>query len=104
MDRFKDRLATGFAGRVKKKYADADVWLFGSRARNDQLNDSDYDFIVISDGFKGTPFVERTGLLQSLWKAKPMLETLCYTPQEFKIKKKQIGIVSTALSEGIQLA
>ncbi len=104
MGRLNDRLAEEFAGRVKKKYADARVLLFGSRARQDQLNDSDYDFIIVSDQFQGIPFVERMAQFQSLWKAKPLLETLCYTPKEFEKKRKQIGIVSTALNDAIQLA
>jgi hypothetical protein len=31
------------------------------------------------------------------------MDILCYTPEEFEKKKKQIGIVRTAVEEGIEI-
>ncbi|MBI5036088.1 nucleotidyltransferase domain-containing protein [Candidatus Micrarchaeota archaeon] len=104
MGRIKDKVAVSFAKRVKKTYVDARIFLFGSRARKDELKDSDYDFIVISQAFEKIPFVERMVRMQQLWENRQLLETVCYTPGEFKRKSKEIGIVSTAIAEGVRLA
>lgn len=37
------------------------------------------------------------------WDGPVDLEPLCYTPEEFEKKKKQIGIVSEAVKEGIEI-
>ena len=36
----------GFIKNLKQDYSDAIVYLFGSRARGDELKDSDYDVIL----------------------------------------------------------
>ena len=37
------------------------------------------------------------------WNEDLDLEVICYTPKEFEIKKNQIGIIRTAVKEGIEL-
>lgn len=43
------------------------VILFGSRARGDALDESDYDLIVVSDGFVGVAPVDRGRTLSEIW-------------------------------------
>ena len=43
------------------------------------------------------------GILLEWWEGPVDLEVLCYTPQEFERKKKQIGIVKQAVKDGIDL-
>ena len=94
----------GFIKRVKAKYRDSKIILFGSRARNEHLEDSDYDFIIISERFSGMHFADRIEQIQSLWTSHADVEPLCYTPKEFDEKKSEIGIVNEAAREGIVLA
>jgi predicted nucleotidyltransferase len=91
---------------IKRRYPDAKIILFGSRVRGDYLRDSDYDIIVVSSSFKGKHFTERSsGVLRLLWEEglRKDFEVLCYTPEEFERKRKNLGIVREALKEGIVL-
>jgi len=91
---------------IKEYFPDAIVILFGSRARGDYLEDSDYDIIVVSSKFKGIHFTKRSEIiLRILWNAgiRDDIEVLCYTPEEFKKKKSMLGIVQNAVEEGIIL-
>ena len=77
--------------------------LFGSRARGDWLKESDWDLLLVSPDFEGMPFLERIRSVLDDWSSPVDLEVLCYTPDEFARKRKQIGIVRTAVREGIDL-
>jgi len=71
------------------------AFLFGSRARGDFLEESDWDILIVSPEFAGLPFPERASFV--LRKA-PLrrVELLCYTPEEFHERLGEIGIVSEA--------
>ncbi len=86
-----------FIRKLKEKYKDVKVYLFGSRARGDELKGSDYDLIIISEKFKEKRFVERLIEMQFLWEGNELLESLYYTPEEFENMKKKINIVSHAM-------
>ena len=75
--------------------------LFGSRARNDELFSSDVDVIVVSNDFKSIPFKQRPDKFLDNWKLPIDLEIICYSPQEFKRKLKEYGIVRQANKDGI---
>ena len=88
---------------IKKKYAPEKILLFGRRARGDHLEESDIDLIVVSKKFEGVPFRDRMIEAYGFWNKKNDLEQICYTPKEFEIKRKQIGIVQQAVKEGVEL-
>lgn len=93
-----------FLNRVRKKYKIEKAIFFGSRARNDYLKDSDYDIILVSSDFRGIFFTKRIAMMYDFWKHYPLeIEVLCYTPEEFEKKGKQIGIVQQAIKEGIKI-
>ncbi|MEO2116781.1 MAG: nucleotidyltransferase domain-containing protein, partial [Methanocaldococcus sp.] len=48
-----------FINKLKEKFKPYKIILFGSRARGDYLEESDYDLIIVSDYFKGMPFLKR---------------------------------------------
>jgi predicted nucleotidyltransferase len=90
--------------RVRERYRITQAILFGSRARGDHLIDSDYDVLLVSPDFRGIFFSQRSALMYDFWTDWPLeIEPLCYTPEEFEVKKQQIGIVSEAVKEGIGL-
>ena len=92
-----------FLNKVKKHYNIKNVIIFGSRARGDYFLDSDVDIILISNDFKDIRFTDRIGNIIEFWNPPIDLEVICYTPEEFEKKKKQIGIVKTAVEEGIEV-
>jgi len=93
-----------FVRRITKKYKITKLILFGSRARGDYLKNSDYDFIIVSPDFKGKFFTKRIAEMYDYWRFFPInIEPICYTPEEFEEKKKQIGTVRKALKEGIEI-
>lgn len=92
-----------FARRLHDEAGAQKVILFGSRARGDWLEESDYDFVVVSERFQGVHFVSRPVELYKYWHGHPGVELLCYTPEEFDRKRRQITIVREAVREGIEL-
>jgi len=92
-----------FANRLKKNFDVERLILFGSRARDDWLHSSDYDFIIVSKDFEGMHFLDRPVQVVLKTKAYFAADLLCYTPTEFEKKRRQIGIVSEALKEGIEI-
>lgn len=92
-----------FLARVEQKFSPESVILFGSRARGEQLKDSDYDIIVVSSHFEGCHFLDRLTMLFELWNCEFGLDILAYTPEEFEAKKAELGVVGEAVKEGIEV-
>jgi predicted nucleotidyltransferase len=89
--------------KVGRKYNPDLLLLFGSRARKDHLLESDVDVIIVSKRFENVKWPDRLGDVSELWDGYVVLEPLCYTPEEFRKKKSQFGIVQQALKEGVEL-
>jgi predicted nucleotidyltransferase len=98
-----DPFVYDFAHRLREELGAERVILFGSRARDDWLKESDYDFIVVSQRFRGVPWPRRPAEVYRLWQGSPGVELLCYTPEEFQRKSREISVVAEALREGVQL-
>jgi hypothetical protein len=84
-------------------YRPTRVLVFGSRALGKSLKESDLDLIVVSKSFQGVHFIQRAP--QLLWSLRvPFpIEVLCYTPEEYERKKREIGIVKIASEQGLDL-
>ncbi len=77
------------------------AYLFGSRARGDHLEGSDWDVMLIAPDFAAMPFPQRgTYILEN--SALRRVDLLCYTPGEIKERAGEIGIVAEAL-QGISM-
>ncbi len=74
---------------------------FGSRARGNFHKDSDIDLLIVSKDFKHIKFFKRAVKLYDHWKLDYPVDFLCLTPEEFKLKQKQVGIIQDAVKEGI---
>lgn len=98
----RDALAK-FLARVGERFPLERALLFGSRARGDELTESDYDVLLVSNAFAGLNPSERVAEVLDRWELPQSLEPLCYTPEEFERKRGEIGIVSEALREGREL-
>lgn len=98
-----DPVVVRFAQRLRASYRVERLILFGSRARGNHLLESDYDLLIVSNDFQGIPFPQRMARISELWDGPNEAEFLCYTPAEFAQKRQELGIVGTALEEGIDL-
>jgi len=92
-----------FLKNLRRIYTPEKIIVFGSRARGNNLKQSDYDIVVVSRKFKNIHFLERISKLLELWSYDYDVDILPYTPEEFEEKKKEIGIVAEAVKEGIEI-
>jgi predicted nucleotidyltransferase len=97
------RFAARYLPRLRRRYQPELVLAFGSRARGEALAESDLDLLVVSERFRGVPFLERASTLLIHLDLPFATDVLCYTPEEFARKRREFGIVSLALKEGRSL-
>src|SRR3989338_3642980 len=90
-------LLNQYLKKVNKKFKIEQAILFGSRARDDWVLNSDVDLILISKDFKDIPFRKRMSEVIGYWDEYIDLEVICYTPEEFDKLKNQITIVKKAV-------
>ncbi|MEM1623491.1 MAG: nucleotidyltransferase domain-containing protein [Sulfolobales archaeon] len=93
-----------FAKRVRSVLGSVEVYLFGSYARCEWLNDSDIDIIVVSSGFKDLSLGERYALLRKFLPPDRGFEILAYTDEEFEIAKRKSIVVQDASEYWIKIA
>ncbi|MFQ6073902.1 MAG: nucleotidyltransferase domain-containing protein [Candidatus Bathyarchaeia archaeon] len=74
----------GLAKSLKEAYGPVEIYLFGSFAKGDWLEDSDIDVIVVSEKFEGKPMPERVNIIRKLAPDNLAFEILAYTPKELK--------------------
>ena len=82
------------------------VLLFGSRTRNDYVEESDIDILVVSKDFEGIKWYKRGGEFQRSWDYQnlPTPEIICLTPEEFEERKSKLGdVVRRAVQEGVRV-
>lgn len=98
-----DSIFGEFLIAVKEKFAIEKVILFGSRARGDYKEYSDYDLIIVSQDFGKLNWHARIEEVVKLWKLDIDIDVLPYTYDEFKEKKNLRCIVQSAVQEGIEM-
>lgn len=74
---------------------------FGSRAIGKYKQYSDADLVIVSSKFKEQKHRRRPLILYDYWDLNYPVDFLCYTPEEFEKKRKQVTIVREAVKEGI---
>ncbi len=87
-----------------KKYKVERIILFGSQVSGTIKESSDVDLIVLSKE------KDKLGLLQALYhewhinqKIDLPVDFICYTPEEFEKKKREISIIMEASKGGIEI-
>jgi len=76
---------------------------FGSRAKGNCHRDSDIDVVIVSRGFEGKRFRDRSLGFYKHWVLDYPADFLCYTPQEFSKRSTQVTILREAVKEGIEV-
>jgi len=97
------RRLRAFKSEVNSDFPVQKMILFGSRAKGKKGKDVDFDLVIVSEKFRRLNFIERSARMYDYWKLEYPADFLCYTPEEFARKKKQITIVREALLEGIAI-
>jgi len=72
------------AKNLRENIGAVDVYLFGSFARGDWLEDSDVDILVVSEKFEGISMPERINAVRKLATGSLAFEILAYTPKELE--------------------
>ena len=90
-----------FKQKICQKYAIKEMILFGSQVTGEADENSDIDLIVVGDEFKGKSPLKRSFKLYLEWTLDYPVDFLCYTPEEFEEKRKEISIVRHAIREGV---
>ena len=91
-----------FVDKLKKK-GSFKVVFFGSRVRGNFYEDSDFDLVVVSDGFSGMNLGDRSVFVGVEWEWDYPVDILCYTQEEFERNRDGIGIVGEAVREGVEI-
>lgn len=89
--------------RLVELFRPSKVLVFGSRARGDALKHSDLDLLIVSEAFGDIRWLDRPVRVVEDCDIRFGVELLCYTPQEYERKRKELGIVRTATAEGVDL-
>ncbi|MBC7248254.1 MAG: nucleotidyltransferase domain-containing protein [Actinobacteria bacterium] len=88
-----------FAEALRKAVRLSSMVVFGSRATGDNLEDSDYDILVLSPDFERYDRVERIVFLLESWPGAVCLEPVAMTPDEFEAADG--ALVWDILDEGL---
>ena len=91
----------GFKEMICQKYDIREMILFGSQVSGEADENSDIDLIVVGEEFKGKSPLKRPVVLYLEWTMDYPVDFLCYTPEEFEEKRKEISIVRQAIKEGV---
>lgn len=93
-----DATVAAFAEALRKSVKLSSMVVFGSRATGDNLEDSDYDILVLSPDFERYDRVERIVFLLESWPGAVALEPVAMTPGEFEAAEG--ALVWDILDEG----
>ena len=88
---------------LMERFQPSKVLVFGSRARGDALKDSDLDLLIVAESFECVRWLDRPVRVYEECDIRLSVELLCYTPEEYDRKRRELGIVRTATEEGIEL-
>ncbi len=91
---------------AKNYLADAEVMLFGSRARNDSTAESDFDILIITGQLLAVKekMTIKTGIRKTLLQSGIRSDILIQSKEEVEIKKRLPGhIIRAILKEAILL-
>jgi len=92
--------------QVQAILPNSELMLFGSRARNENSNDSDYDILVITENLMSVNIKRdfRTKIRKALLKINILSDILIESKNEINIKKKLPGhIIKNAIIEGVKI-
>ncbi|WXG42308.1 MAG: nucleotidyltransferase domain-containing protein [Candidatus Freyarchaeum deiterrae] len=78
------------------------VLFFGSRVTGNAKEESDLDVIIISEAFRGIPFIKRAEKVLKTARFPKHVDYLCYTPEEFERIKTTSSIIQDAMEQNVE--
>ncbi len=99
-----DRFQKEALPRIVREFKPVKVIFFGSRVKGGAKEDSDIDVIIISEAFRGIPFLKRMEKVLKVARFPKHVDFLCYTPEEFERIKDSSAIVREAMEEYVEAA
>lgn len=101
-----DQSLIRFARRLSEDIGATKVLLFGSHARGEARQDSDYDVIIVSDYFRAIETPRRAMGLRRVWRdvgGHGPMDLFCLTSAEFGVARQRITLIDSVLPEAIDL-
>lgn len=92
-----------FGREISPEYPLQAMYLFGSRATGKARKDSDVDLLLVSPVFRGKRRLRRAPILYLKWDLDYPVDFICLTPEEFRKKKNEIGVVQEAVKYGVKI-
>lgn len=89
--------------KIKKSLRPTKVIIFGSRVKGCTSEESDIDIIIVSDFFRGRPFLGRMPSMLRMFRFPCPVDFLCYSPEEFGEISSRSIIIEQALKEGVEV-
>lgn len=86
---------------VEQHFEPEHLILFGSRVYGQPAEWSDVDMILVSRRFRSIRFPERARTFVRAIRPGIGMDVLCYTPEEFEMKRREAGMVAEACERGI---
>ncbi len=89
---------------VKKIDPDANVILFGSKARGDSKSDSDWDFLILTSQNASEKFkrIIRENLIDIELEAEEVISTIIFSKNRWR-KYKNTSLFNNIIAEGVEL-
>jgi predicted nucleotidyltransferase len=87
--------------RCRDQLGATQVYLFGSRARDDWHLGSDCDVFVLSERFAGLKRWEAWQLIEPLWDGPVSIQPYGIAPDAYEAAKGKRGLVDMALADGV---
>ena len=101
-----DKVLVQIKSTVYSFFTDAELVLFGSRARGDNKFDSDYDLLIIVDELENDSerLLYQAAIRKSLAKQQILADVVIHSRRDIEVKRNLPGhLVRTALLEGIRV-
>lgn len=90
----------------RTKYPDAEIYLYGSRARGDEKPLSDWDLLILLNS-KKIPFSLETKIMDEFYEIEletgEIISPLIYSKEEWNIKYRQTPLYENIKNESIRL-
>jgi predicted nucleotidyltransferase len=101
------KIAGSIHDKIKEKDPDAEIILYGSRARGDNRNDSDWDILILIDKAKESRTIEkkyRDAMFELELEIEQPISTLIFSKSDWNSKYTVTPFYENILREGVQLS
>lgn len=95
-----------FVERMRSELGDCEVYVYGSYVKDTWVRGSDLDVVVVSDGFKGIPFMKRLDLMNRVsWELgeEPHVEAIPLTREELEERLRECVLVRDASKHWVKV-